>query len=62
MRLEDEEDEIATLDVAAEEALARPKTPNTTRKTSLSGQMRNQVKGPYSQRRKTSQTTVVMRM
>lgn len=61
MRLVDCE-EFATLVVAAEEADARPKTPKTMRKTSLSGQMRNQVSGPYSQRRNVSQTTVVMRM
>jgi hypothetical protein len=62
MRLVDGSEGSATLDVAAEEAVARPNTPKTMRKRSLSGQMRNQVSGPYNQRRKTSQRTVEIRM
>lgn len=39
-------EELAATDVVAVDAVARPKTPKTMRKTSLSGQMRNQVSGP----------------
>ena len=43
-------------------AVPKPMTPKTMRKRSLSGQIRNQVNGPYNQRRKISQMMVVMRM
>lgn len=63
MRLEDDVEEFVTLDVAAAEAVASPKTSWSGRmRNHLSGQIRNQVRGPYSQRLKTSQRTVVIRM
>jgi hypothetical protein len=61
MRLVDEED-TATLEFAAEDAAPKGRTAKTMRKVSLSGQMMNQVRGPYNQRRKINQITVVMRM
>jgi hypothetical protein len=57
-----EDEETATLDDAAEDAAPKGRTAKRMRKVSLTGQIRNQVSGPYNQRRKTSQMIVVRRM
>jgi len=57
-----EDEDTATLEDAAEDAAPKGRTAKSMRKVSLTGQMMNQVSGPYNQRRKTSQMIVVMRM
>jgi len=57
-----EDEDTATLEDAAEDAAPKGRTAKSMRKVSLTGQMMNQVSGPYSQRRNTSQMIVVMRM
>lgn len=62
MRLVDDCEEVARLEVTADDTVPIGTTAKTMRKTSLSGQKTNQVSGPYNQRRNTSQMTVVISM